>query len=150
MRASARTPVEPLRVIDNSQQWLLLGGLGQQAEDRQSDQERIRRRVGGARNQSERDAKRVVLGLRETVHKVEERGTQLLNRRERELHLRLDPGRPGDPKLARSLDRVLEQRRLADARFAMHHQHAAAPAAHAVQQSIEHLPLAFAAEQQPS
>ena len=91
-----------------------------------------------------------MLGLREAVHKLEERGTQLLNRRERELHLRLDPGRPGDPKLARSLDRVLEQRRLADARFAIRHQHAAAPAAHAVEQSIEHLPLTFAADQLPS
>ena len=35
--------VEPLRVINGTQEWLLLGGLGQQAEDRQSDQERIRR-----------------------------------------------------------------------------------------------------------
>ena len=91
-----------------------------------------------------------MLGLRETVHKLEERGTQLLNRRERELHLRFDPGRPGDPKLAPSLDRVLEQRGLADARFAVHHQHAAAPAAHAVQQPVEHLALAFPAEQLPS
>ena len=38
-----RRTVEPLRVIDDSKEWLLLGGLGQQAEDRQSDQERIRR-----------------------------------------------------------------------------------------------------------
>ena len=91
-----------------------------------------------------------MLGLRETLHELEERRTQLLNRRERELHLRLDPGRPGDPKLARRLDRVLEQRGLADARFAVHHQHAAAPAAHAVQQPVEHLALAFPADQLPS
>jgi hypothetical protein len=88
-----------------------------------------------------------VLGLRETVQEVEERGTQLLNRCERELHLRFDPGCPGDPKLARSTDRVLEQRRLADARLAMDHQHAATPAAAAVQEPVEHLPLAFPAEQ---
>ena len=73
-----------------------------------------------------------MLGLWKAVPKVEERGTQLPNRCERELDLPLDPGRPGDPKLARSLDRVLEQRRLADARFAVRHQNAAAPAAHAV------------------
>ena len=101
----------------------------------------------GGTDESERDAKRLVLGLRVGAPQVEERGTQLLNRCERELHLRLDPGRPGDPKLARSLDRVLEQRRLADARFAVRHQHAAAPAAHAVQQSIERCPLTFAADQ---
>jgi hypothetical protein len=55
-----------------------------------------------------------------------------LYRCERELHLGFYPGRPGDLKLARSLDRVLEQRRLADARFAIRHHHAATPAAHAV------------------
>jgi hypothetical protein len=91
-----------------------------------------------------------VLRLRETVHKLEERGTQLLNRCERELHLGFDPGRPSGPKPARSLDRVVEQRGLADARFAMHHQHAAASAAHAVNEPVEHLALAFAAEQLPS
>jgi hypothetical protein len=64
--------------------------------------------------------------LRQPLPELEERGTELLNRRERELHLRLDPEGPGDPKLACSGDRVLEQRGLADARFAMHHQHAAA------------------------
>jgi hypothetical protein len=142
-----RRMVQPVRVIDNSQQRPLLGRLGQQAEDRQSKQERIRR---GPRDESERHAKRLVLRLRETVHKVEERGTQLLNRCERELHLGFDPGRPGDPQPARSLDRVVEQRRLADARFAMHHQHTATPAAHAVQEPVEHLALAFPAEQLPS
>jgi hypothetical protein len=32
----------------------------------------------------------------------------------------------------------------------MQHQHAAAPAAHAVQQSVEHFAFAFPAEQPPS
>ena len=139
-----RCTVQPLRVIDNSQQRSLSGSLGQQAEDRQSDQEGVRR---GSRDESERDAKRLVLRLWEALYKLEERGAQLLNRGERELHLRFDPGRLGGPKLARSLDRVVEQRRLADARFAMHYQHAAVPAAHAVQQPVEHLPLTLPAEQ---
>ena len=142
-----RRVVEPMRVIDNGQERLLFGGLGHQAEDRQADKEGIRR---GPRDESECDAKRVVLRPREAFYKLEERGTQLLNRCEWELHLRFDPGCPGDPKLAPSLDRVLEQRRLADARFAIHHQHAPAPAAHAVQQPVEHLALAFPAEQLPS
>ena len=42
-RARRRT-IEPLRVIDNTQERSLLGGLGQQAEDRQPDQERSRSR----------------------------------------------------------------------------------------------------------
>ena len=44
--------IEPLRVVNDTHKWLLLRGLGQQAEDRQSNQERIRR---GPRPQSERD-----------------------------------------------------------------------------------------------
>ena len=39
---------------------------------------------------------------------------------------------------------------LADAGFATHHQHAATPSAHAVSQLVEHLALAFPAEQLPS
>jgi hypothetical protein len=91
-----------------------------------------------------------VLGLREVLEKLEERGTQLLNGRERELHLRLDPGRPGDPTPSPSLDRVLEQGGLADARVATHDQHAPMPAAHTVKQPVEHLAFAFPAEQPPS
>jgi hypothetical protein len=142
-----RRMVPPMRVVNNSQERPLLGRLGQQAEDGQSNQERVWR---GARDESERDAKRLVLGLRETVQQVEERGTQLLNRCERELHLRFDPPRPGDPKLARGLNRVFEQCRFADARYAVHHHQDAAPAAHAVQQPVEHLALAFPAEQPPA
>jgi hypothetical protein len=91
-----------------------------------------------------------MLGLREAVHKLKERGTQLLNRRERKLHLRLYPEGPGDAKVAPMVDDVLEERGLADACFAMHHQRAAAPGARAVQESIERLALSFPAEQRSS
>jgi hypothetical protein len=90
-----------------------------------------------------------VLGLRQPLPDVEERRTQLLHRCERELHLSLDPDSPGDPELRSSLDRVLEQCGLADAGLAMHDQHAATPGAHAVQQPVEHVALAFAAQQSP-
>jgi hypothetical protein len=91
-----------------------------------------------------------MLGLWEVLRELEERGAQLLNRRERELHLRLDAGRCGDPEFAPGLGGVLEEGGLADARFAMHHQHAAMPAAHAVQQPVERLAFAFPAMQPPS
>jgi hypothetical protein len=139
--------IEPLRVINDTCERLLVGRLGKQAEDRQSDQERIGRRPC---TQSECDAKRLVLGLRETIQEVKELGTQLLKRRERELHLRIDARRPGDPKPARSLNCVLEQRGLSDARFAMHHQHNTTPAARGVQQPVEYLALALPAEQPTS
>ena len=65
-RARRRT-IEPLRVIDDTQERPLLRGLGQQAEDRQPDQERIR--ASGPGTQPERDAKRVALGLRQALHR---------------------------------------------------------------------------------
>ena len=49
--------------------------------------------------------------------KLEERRAQLLKRRERKLHLSLDPGGAGDPKPLAPADRVLEQSGLADARL---------------------------------
>ena len=55
-KRARRRVVQPVRVINHGEEWLLLGGLGQQAEDRQPDQERIRRRP---RTQSKRDAKRL-------------------------------------------------------------------------------------------
>jgi hypothetical protein len=141
---SLRRTVEPLRVIDQAQERLLLGGLGKQAQDRQPHQETIRRWPS---TEPERDAQRVVLGVRKALHELEERRAQLLNRREREFHLGLDPERPGDPKLRCGADRVLEKRRLSDARFAVHRQHSAAPSAGPAEQPVEHLGLAFPAEQ---
>ena len=88
--------------------------------------------MGGTPNQSKRDAKRLSLGLWKMLHELVERSTQLLGRCERELHLRLDSDGPGDPKLACSLNGVLQQRGLADARLSMHHQHAAVPGTNAV------------------
>jgi hypothetical protein len=62
----------------------------------------------------------------------------------------LHPGRLGDPKLARCIGGVSEQRRLADASFAVHDQHGAGPAAHAGQEPVEDRALAVPTEQLPS
>jgi hypothetical protein len=118
-----------MRVIDDAQKRLLLGNLGEQAQDRQADQELIRCRPGA---EPERDVKSFVLGLRQAIREVEEWSTQLLSRCERELHLSLDPDGPGDPKLGCSLDRILEERGLADARLAVDDQYPATRGAHAV------------------
>jgi hypothetical protein len=56
-RARRRT-IEPLRVVDDAQEGLLLGSFGQHAEDGQSDEEAIR---GLARSEPERDGKRLAL-----------------------------------------------------------------------------------------
>ena len=51
-KRARRRPIEPLRVIDNTQERALLGGLRQQAQGCQSDQERIGGRAG---TEAERD-----------------------------------------------------------------------------------------------
>ena len=114
--------IEPVCVVDNRQKRPLLGRLGQQAEDRQTHQERIGWKAGA---EPKRHGERFLLGHGQSVHEAEERETQLLNRRERQLHLRFDASRPDDPELAPSLDRVLEERGLADPGLAVHDQHAA-------------------------
>ena len=87
-------PVEPLRVVDDAHERLLLGGVGHQAQDRQSDEEAIRWRSVA---QAERRAQRVALRARQTLETVEHVRAQRMQARERELHLGLDARRPGDP-----------------------------------------------------
>ena len=96
-------PVEPLRVVDDAHERLLLGGVGQQAQDRQPDQEAIRRRSGA---QAERRAQRVALRARQMPETVEHRRAQRMQAGERELHLRLDARRPGDPASLRGRRQV--------------------------------------------
>ena len=68
-RARRRT-IEPLRVIDGTQQRPLFGGLGHQTENRQPDQERVR---GPPTAQTESDSKRVALGGGEALIQLEDR-----------------------------------------------------------------------------
>jgi hypothetical protein len=139
-----RRAIKPLGVIDNTQQRALLGGLRQQAEGRHSDQERIRGRPGTV---SERDGKGVALWLREALGELQDGGAQLLQRRVGELHLPFDADGAGDLELPRRLDRVLQQRGLADARLSVHDQDPAVPAPGGLQQPSEHLALRLPAEQ---
>jgi hypothetical protein len=92
----------------------------------------------------------VPLGLRQALHELEDRRAQLLPRRERQLHLRLDPGGSQDAKLRRRLDRPLQQGGLADARLSVHDQDAGFPVARGSQQPLKHLALAVPADQLPS
>ena len=139
-----RGAIKPLRVINHTHKRLLLGHLRQQAQHRQPDQKPIRR---VPRPQPERHAQRVLLRGRKPVQPIEHRRAQLLQGRERELHLRLDTDRPHDPEPRRGPDRGLQQRRLADPRLAAHHQHPALPTTHRLKQPIQRLALAAPAVQ---
>ena len=139
-----RRTVEPLRIVDDTEERLLVGRLRQQVEDREPDEERIRR---PARAQPERNFQGVALGIRQALHEVETRRAQLVERRERKFHLPLDSDRAGDPEARSRFDRIVEQRGLTDARLPVDRQHAALPVARRRQHAVEHVALALPSEQ---
>ena len=59
-----RRAIEPLGVVDHAQKRPLPGGLRQQAEDRERDEERVRR---GPRPEPEGDVERVALRTRQAL-----------------------------------------------------------------------------------
>jgi hypothetical protein len=139
-----RGAVEPLLVIDDAHQRPVPGHLGQQAQGGQADQEPVRCRPGA---EAERGPQRVALRRRETPQAVQHRRAQLVQRRERQLHLRLDTHRAHHPAARRLPGQVLQQRRLAHPRLAPHHQSTAFTRTHSRRQPAEHAALDVAAGQ---
>jgi hypothetical protein len=133
-----------LGVVDEARQRALARHLGEQAERGERDQEAVGRRTRG---EPERHAQRGLLRLVERVQPVEHRRAQLVQPRERELHLGLDSRDARDPEAGGLLGAVLQQGGLADARLAVQHEHAAVAAADALQQLVEEPPLGGSAQQ---
>ena len=136
--------VQPLLVVDQADQRLVSGHLGEQAEHGQPDQEPVRRR---ARGQAERGPQRIALRHRDPVEVIQHRGAQLMQPGEGQLHLRLHAGRPRYPASARPFGQVVQQHRLAHARVAAHHQHPALAGPDRVDQPVQHVALAVAVGQ---
>ena len=114
-----RRPIQPLRVIDHTQQRTLLGHLREQTQHRQPDEEPIR---GLAASQAEHDLHGLPLRRRKPLQPVEQRPAQLMQAGEGQLHIRLDPHRPHDGRIRRRRDQVFQQRRLADPGLSPQHQ----------------------------
>jgi hypothetical protein len=85
--------VEPLRVVDDARERLLLGDVGEQAKGRQPDQEPVGR---SAFAPTEHRGKRVALRDRQTIEVIQHRDAQLMEGAVRELHLGLDTDSPYD------------------------------------------------------
>ena len=141
-----RGAVEPLRIVDQADQRLLLGGVTQETQHGQADQETIRCLAGP---QAEGGGQRFTLRRGQPLEPVQQRRTQLLQPGERELHLGLDADRVEYPAARRPLGHVLQQRRLADTGLAAHHQRLALACANGADQLIEGRALATPAEQPP-
>ena len=139
-----RSLVQPLRVIDETEQRLLLGHGGQQAEHGEGDEEPVRSTSG---RPAQRDAQRIPLRLRKGIETSKHRRAQLMHAGERQLHLGLDARDLRDAK-ARSLSYgVPQQRGLSDARLATDDENGALTLAHIRQQLVEHFALASPAQE---
>ncbi len=136
-RATALTPVQPLSVVDDPDQRLLLGDLGEQAEDGQTDDEAIGRRSARRPNAV---FERVTLRAGQPpADRAPGRTADASPHTRAPSRTRCPRSRDATPR--RALHQVLQQRRLADPRFAAHDQHLALTRAHTRQQSIESVAL---------
>ena len=82
-----RSPIEPLRIIDDADQRPLLGALGQQTQKSHPDEKAIGGRTG---HEPECSAKRVALRGRQFLQVAQQRRTELMDAGKRELHFGLD------------------------------------------------------------
>jgi len=139
-----RRLVEPLGVVDDAEQRALLGDAAQEAEHRQSDEESVGRL---ARRQAERDGERVPLRPRERVEAVEQRRAELMDPRERQLHLGLGARDLLDAERDRLPGRVPQQRRLADPGLAADDDDPAAPVPGVPEQPVEQVALVGPAQE---
>ena len=134
-----RGAVEPLQIVHQAQHGSLLGGLGQQREQRQAEQEAGGRLAGRV---AERDPQGIPLWPRERVDAGEQRRAELMQPGEGQLHLGLDAGDPGDVESGCPFRGMLHQHRLAHARLAADHEHAAVARACVVEEPVQRLTLA--------
>ena len=109
-------------------------------QDGEGDEESIRRRSG---TDAKRGLQRIALRDRETLEAIQHRRHQLVQSRERELHLRLDTCGTRHAAARRLLDEVLQQRRLAHAGLAADDERPALARADRFDQLVQN--VAFAA-----
>jgi hypothetical protein len=126
--------VQPLRIVDGAKKRPLLSDLRHQAQRGEAYQEAIRR-VSGP--ESERDAEGIALGAWQMIHMIEHRRTELLQGRVSKLHLGLDADRPHHLKPRCRLNRIIQQRSLADPGLATQDKRAALPGACRAEQLIQ-------------
>ena len=126
--------IEPVGVVDEAQDRLLLGELGQQRQRTGVDEEAL---LPAAVREPERGPQRGGLRCGQPVEVAQRRAQKLLQRGERQLGLRLDPARGEHVHVARAGARVLEQDRLADTGLAAQRQRSAPRVAGRVEQCAD-------------
>ena len=136
--------IEPLRVVDDTGQRLLLGDLGDQRERGQPDQEPAGHRAGAA---AEHRRERVPLRGGQPVQVVQHGRAELVQASVDQLHLRLDADGPCDVPASDLAGQVVQQRALAHARLAPQHGDPAPASERVGDKPVELLALAAASEE---
>ena len=136
--------VQAMRVVDQAQQGLAGGLLGQQPHRGQADQETVR---CPALLHAEGQPQRVALGRGQGVHAGRAGPEELVQGREAELHLGLDRVHPDDLHARGRGLGVVQQDGLADTGLASDDERAAVPVAGAGQDLVEAAAFLAASEQ---
>jgi hypothetical protein len=108
--------IQPLRVVDDARQGPVSRYLGEQAEDRQPDQEPIRWAAAPAKPDGR--TQRLLLRTGQGLKPVQYWRAELMQSGERQLHLGLDARGPDHSAAGRPVEDNIQQDGLADARFA--------------------------------
>jgi len=130
--------IEPLGVIHQTHQRLLVGRVGEQPKHRQTNQKAVRSRPTG---QPEDRPQCIALRFRQTINPIQHRAAQLIQPRIRQLHLGLHTRGASHPPSRRPPRHVLQQCRLAHPRLTTQHQSAALTSPNGLQQPIKDLAL---------
>jgi hypothetical protein len=139
-----RGAIEPLGVVDDTGQRLLLGDLGDQRQRGQPHQEPVRRGAGAA---AEHRRQRVALRDGQPAEVVQHRRAELVQAGVGQLHLRFDADGSGDVPAGDPAGQVAQQRALAHARLAPQDGDPAPAGEHVGHKPVEHLALAAAPEE---
>ena len=136
--------VEPLRVVDDTDQRLLLGDLGEQRQRGQPDQEPVGRRAGAA---AEYRRERVALRDGQPVEVIQHGRAELVQAGIGQLHLRLNADSSRDVPARDPAGQVAQQRALAHARLAPQDGDPAPASERVGHKPVELLALAAASEE---
>jgi hypothetical protein len=135
----ARCGVEPLGVVDQADQGLRGGDLGQQAQHGQAEQKPIR---DFPHCETEGQTQGLLLRLRERLVLPQHRRAQLMQGRERQLQLGLDTGDLSDLAARCLAGAVLQQGSLSDPRFSTEDQHRALALVDGLERAVDLVALA--------
>lgn len=133
-----------MRIIDQPDQRLLSGNLGEERQHAHADQETVCRGPSGP---AKRRIQRLALRGRQQADPVQERHQHPVQRGEGQPQLRFQPGDADRPHAVSSLRRVLQQTGLANARLTEDHQRPAQALADRFHQLIQRLAIIAAAHQ---